>query len=198
MSLIDEKRLALMLLLAAKGSTGRPNEPVDGITRLQKLMFILVQEHKVTKRLKKIDFSAYAFGPFAPELYDEIGFLRNLGYLADGTKLDVGNLSGNSAPARDTDELDDAGVSFDFLMGDIAQDVPDRYQTERFSLSEKGLDEVKRRLKIVESEPELKDVVTGIEEVKSRFNMVPLRDLIRYVYDKYPEYAVKSVIAKAI
>jgi uncharacterized protein YwgA len=195
MSLLNEKRLALMLLLYAPGATGQTNEPVEGITRLQKLMFLLNKEHKVTSTLKTIDFTAYAFGPFSPELYDEIAFLRNMGLLASADTVD-GRVQ--ERPSRDAFEAENEQDLYDYLMGDVAENVPDSYQTEKFSLSQRGIDEVQGKLKASRGNSDVDSVMAAITDIKVRFNSVPLRALIRYVYENYPKYAENSIIANRI
>src|SRR5947209_16460589 len=83
-SVVNDERFTIMLLLYAKGATGRINEPVEGITRLQKLMFLLSKD-RVVAQVRKLKFEAYAFGPYRPKIYDHLAFLKNMRLLDDGT-----------------------------------------------------------------------------------------------------------------
>ncbi len=72
----------LMMLLAAPGARGTEGEPIQGTTRLQKLLFLMEHEAKL-KPTKGDDFAfaAWKFGPVSKELYDDLEKLENLGFL---------------------------------------------------------------------------------------------------------------------
>ncbi len=205
-SVISDERFTLMLLLYARGATGRLNEPVEGITRLQKLMFLLSKD-KVVAKVRALKFEAYAFGPYRPKIYDDLAFLKNLRLLDDGTKqntqfenasveeLIAAAENDPSVPVRDSTEFDEDTISFDFLMEGVATELPERYQTERYALSRTGFGEVESRLRRATSDVNLPSVLRTIEDTKTRFNQMPLRELLRYVYTKYPDSAENSTIA---
>ena len=70
--------LVLLLLWADDGC------PIDGMTRLQKLVFLVQMEVlRANPDVRvKFEFRPDRFGPLAPELYDEIEFLASVGMLA--------------------------------------------------------------------------------------------------------------------
>ena len=71
----------------------------------------------------------------------------------------------------------------------IALERPDKhYQT--YMLTQSG--EYRARLFLKSLHP---SVTEGLEEIKRRFNDLPLYSLLSYVYEEYPEYAKKSVFA---
>ena len=181
---LSGNRLALLLLLYGRGASGDLGEPIEGRTRLQKLMYLLNKEHRVVKSIANLKFEAYAYGPYRPELYDDLAFLKNMGYL---TSRETGSLS--------SDEMQNNVITFDYLMGGLQEDVPEKYETERYQLSRPGFEAVEHYLTGVKEDPKLPSVLAAIQEVKTRFNRMPLRQLLRYVYTKYPEDARESVIA---
>lgn len=65
----------ILLLLQADGG-----HPIDGTTRLQKLVFLVQMEvlHERPSVQIKFEFRPDRFGPLAPELYDEIEFLESV------------------------------------------------------------------------------------------------------------------------
>lgn len=208
-SVISDKRFTLMLLLYARGATDRLNEPVEGITRVQKLMYLLSKQ-KIISQVRNLKFEEYAFGPYDSEIYDDLAYLRNMRLLDDGapSRLSVQDATAEelmqvvnahtAVPVRDPTEFDeDENVSYDFLMGGIAAELPDRYQTERYSLSALGIKAVEQRLSRV-TDPNLPKVLSTIENIKTRFNQMRLRELIQYVYETYPDSAKNSVIADSI
>lgn len=204
-SMLSDRRFAIMLFLRAPGATGRENEPVDGITRLQKEMFLLWKEDDILKRLSKIDFAAYAFGPYDAKIYDDLAFLANVGFLAGSEDIGTEDLFENVSRSMESEsavkeaiEFEMEGVSFDYLMSGIDTSLPDRYTTRRYQLSSKGLSEVARRIGPGPIDKSLSTLLDAFERVKTRWNRASLRDLIRYVYGKYPEFATESVIADKI
>jgi uncharacterized protein YwgA len=69
-------RRNLLLLLVGTDPGG-----VGGITRLQKLLFLLEREEGLEPTERGFEFEAYKAGPYSPQLYDDLEFLENLGYL---------------------------------------------------------------------------------------------------------------------
>ena len=67
----------LLLLLYARGSSGKINEPIGGITRLQKELF-LVQKTLHDEGIKyKYPFRPYRMGPFSRDLYRDIEWMKS-------------------------------------------------------------------------------------------------------------------------
>jgi uncharacterized protein len=182
--LLSGKRVALLLLLYAKGASGDLCEPIEGRTRLQKMLYLLNKEHKAVRQISSLRFEAYAYGPYTAALYDDLAFLQNMGYLDTGTSSEVS-----------ADELSGNDVTFDYLMGGLQEELPERYETVKYALSQQGREVVQSYIRGVEADPGFAGVVKAIDDIKARFNRMPLRELIRYVYSKYPEDARESVIA---
>ena len=63
-----------------------------------------------------------------------------------------------------------------------------------YNLTEKGAKIVEK--KILPALP--KDLVDKLRKIVNKYNDMPLEDLIRYVYEKYPGYTVKSRIRETI
>jgi uncharacterized protein YwgA len=146
----------LVMLLYAPGTTGRANEPVKGRTRIQKLMFLTYQERGVKKEVKEeMKYFPHKAGPFSPDLWDDLEFLRLAKVVEDYGYLDEQN-----------EEL------------------------QEFKLSEKGL-------KLAEQLKEQVDpkILNLIRQIKNEYNAMPLRNLLRYVYARYPEYAIYSKVS---
>lgn len=80
--------LVLLILHACGG------RPVVGITRLVKLVFLFQAEVPAGGRRAPLggpfDFVAHRYGPFAPDIYDEIDFLQSVGMAeADGNQFAI-------------------------------------------------------------------------------------------------------------
>ena len=156
---------------------------VNGITRLQKLLFLLQKEEGLERDGANFAFRAYKAGPYSPEIYDDLEFLENLGLLDS-------EITAEATPAEAA-EID--VMSFENMMGENTSSEemsPDAYSERQFRLTLKG----KGRVEALLSRDEYKPVVEKIRRVKSRFGRYSLNDLLYYVYTKYPEMATESEI----
>jgi uncharacterized protein len=167
---------AIILLLGAPGATERDRGRIEGITRLEKLLFLLEMETDATSWLKeKADFSADNFGPFSSKAYQEIETLTSYGLITDSATL--------SESAEDSWESE-------HIIGEAAAEP---YATRNLALTEKGQRYYEKLLELLP--PEAESVVA---ELKRRFGSIPLRRLIRYVYQRYPAFTEKSIIRDEI
>ena len=102
-----DRRDVLLILI------GAGNEYIAGITRLQKYLFLVEQEHGVNPSGDGTDFEPYRFGPYDPNVYDDIQYLQNIGFLEPEDE-------GAKPQAETIEEMD-----FDFLApSDKAPPVP--------------------------------------------------------------------------
>lgn len=180
----------LTLLSIGIGANGLSPEGVEGITRLQKLLFLLDREEGVRPVDDGFDFTAYRAGPYSRKLYDDLEFLENLGLIESE--------SGSDATDAEVEEID--LLDFEGLLGDGAEGsggevtdgmgASDAYKERRFRLTEKG------RARVVEllASDRTKEIEGAIRRIRSRFGSHSLSDLLYYVYKKYPEMAVESEI----
>lgn len=167
---------AIVLLLGAPGATGRDQGRVEGITRLEKLLFLLERETEAENWLKEdADFSPDNFGPFSAKAYQEIEMLVTAGLVEDSATL--------SESPEDTWETEHI----------IGERTPEPYATRNLALTDKGQRYYRALLSELPSEAE-----SAIAELKRRFGSIPLRRLIRYVYERYPTYTDKSLIRDEI
>jgi hypothetical protein len=167
---------AIILLLGAPGATDRDRGRIDGITRLEKLLFLLEKETEATSWLKeKADFRSDNFGPFSAKAYQEIENLTTYGLISDSATL--------SESTEDTWESEHI----------IGEPVGEPYATRNLELTEKGKRYYGALLE--ELPPEAESVIS---ELKRRFGGIPLRRLIRYVYQEHPKFTDKSTIREDI
>jgi len=167
---------AIVLLLGAPGTTERDRGRVDGITRLEKLLFLLENETEAANWIKdKADFRSDNFGPFSAKAYQEIETLTTYGLVNDSATL--------SESAEDTWETENI----------IGEDTPEPYATRNLELTEKGQRYYAALLRELPRDAE--DVVS---KLKRRFGSIPLRRLIRYVYQRHPEFTDRSIIRDEI
>lgn len=121
---------------------------------MEKLLFLVKKE--VLDRLKRPEasnfylFSPYRFGPFSEDLYDDLEFLRDNGFV----------------------------------------DVKGEPGGETYTITHKGSGFLEAKLK-KRLPPEVAEEVI---RVTSKYAKLSIQDLIKYVYVRYPEYAVQSEI----
>lgn len=167
---------AIVLLLGAPGATEKDHGRIEGITRLEKLLFLLEKETDAMSWLKEdAQFRSDNFGPFSAKAYQEIENLTTYGLVTDSATL--------SDSAEDTWETEHI----------IGESTPERYATRNLELTEKGWRYYKALLTELPAEAE-----SVVSDLKRRFGAIPLRRLIRYVYQQHPEFTDKSLIRDEI
>ena len=165
----------------APGGTGSICEEIRGITRVDKLLYILLQEEEVWKHLQdELDFEPYDFGPYSNKLYDYVETLKDSGLL-------IAKNAGVSNVEQDFDAL-----VMEFETADVSIPKSD-VRVESMVLSEKGRKVGEKLFDVLT--PEERDALV---RVKKRFNQIPLKDLLRYVYTRFPQSATKSVVRDSI
>jgi uncharacterized protein YwgA len=180
---ISKKNTLLLMLGTGRDETNIANG-INGITRLQKFLFLLENEDCIKKIGDGYQFEAYKAGPYSPTLYDDLEFLENLGLI----KSEI------SGVATEEEEAD-MDFTFEELMDDeeLTDDeikTPDLYDEKRFRITKDGAVKVKAILEKEEFAP----VVDGIRKIKSKFGNYSLNDLLYYVYTEYPDMTTESEI----
>lgn len=143
---------------------------VEGITRLQKLLFLLEAETDFADIYEDIsfEFEPYKYGPFSERVYDALEFLIAIG----------------AVEAVETDG--------DF---DAIRDSEDQgpYAGKTFTLTEKGKKISHELNDILEDETKQE-----FEAVVAEYNDLSLHDLLEYVYRQHREYTIESEIKDEI
>ncbi len=181
------------LLLLLVGLDSNPSG-LGGITRLQKLLFLLEKEGDLIPTTGGYDFEPYKAGPYSPKLYDDLEFLENLGLL----KAQVTSATSEA----ETEEVD--RLSFDHLMGRDAEQstegdvdgaaTADTYEERRFHLTDQG----RKRIEQLLASDDFALVAKKIRRIKSKYGKYSLKDLLYYVYTRYPAMTTESEIRDAV
>ena len=164
----------ILLLLAAPTRWHQAEDRINGITRLEKLLFLVDQECGWQGILgKSFRFIPYHYGPYSKEIYEAVELLEEAGLLKEDRVF--------------TDsELDRAE---ELLYSDMTTEIS--YERQ-FQLTENGKDVAKY---LSNEHPNLQE---DISEIKNRYAGLTLQNLIFHVYHQYPEYAESSVIREQI
>ncbi len=152
---------------------------VSGRTRLQKMLFLLENEGQLDARsFAKFGFEPWKYGPFSKEASADVEFLENAG-LVQTCRI---------GPAAEPEWSELEELSQDYADDGGEYSPEQLFAQEEFSLTDRGAQFVRER---IESRipPKLKQ---AIADVKKKYNRMSLTSLLRYVYAKYPQYAVKS------
>jgi hypothetical protein len=174
--------LMLALLYADAGARAEPS-PVVGITRLEKLLFLLTADEGLLKDVppdEAFTFVPFRMGPWTQEVYDEVDFLESLGLISKESTE-----KRSAADAVHDEELF-SDLVIDKYQKSAAQ-VSD--EAEVFRLTEDGK---KKALALWNRLTD--DEKAKLRRIKQSFNTMNLRQLLRYVYKKHPEYTTESEI----
>jgi uncharacterized protein YwgA len=190
MSKINSAKDLIMLLLYAKGHKGVEREPIVGRTRLMKMIFLFDKEIRKQFNLGGTisdeafpDFRAYDYGPFSDQVYSELEFL-----------VDTGFVKPRSADVEE--DAPEEALEYEYWQAnsnvDNGSEMPKG--TEQFELTDVGRSFVEDEL--IKSFS--KDQWQNIERFKVRCTGMPLKAMLRYVYAKYPATTVKSKIKDSL
>lgn len=177
----------ILLVLEANERLLRKSS-LDGITRLEKLIFLLENETDFEGVGTFFLFEPHNFGPFSKGVYEAIEFVEGCD-LIEVREKSYPSLYATSDEVKLLSELLDSGVPDD--------SAPSESQiTERqFLLTDDGRTvATKIRDAIIRQRPA---DIKGLELVIKKYGRLPLNHLIRYVYRQYPAMTVKSIHPEA-
>jgi len=158
----------LMVLLLHAGDA-RSHDAVHGITRLQKLLFVLEQ----TVGAPGAGFYAYNYGPFNEGVNDAVHALRLAGFLTGAQE--TASAGPPSFAEMMATAVDRAGPG-------------DDSQVQEFELSDEGHEAAER---LRQSGRAYEQLFERIQDLRARWDTP---DLVERVYETWPEYAKESLI----
>ena len=163
----------MVLLLHATNSQGA--SAIRGMTRLQKLLFVVEQTFA-----SQSSFYAFNFGPFNEEVNDA------------ARALEVAGFTSSTEAAQSSDP-----PSFEDMMATVSRrSTPKTSEAVvEFALNDKG-HEVAELLR--HSTPAYERLFSFVENIKKDWDTPDVADLVERVYDTWPEYAEKSVIREEV
>src|SRR5580692_2935505 len=101
------RREMLLLLIGLNESSAE--QGLGGITRIQKLLYLLDAEEKIHPSGEGFNFEAYKAGPYSSRIYDDLEFLENLNFIKrsgpSGDDIEAGALS-TSAITSDSEQAE--------------------------------------------------------------------------------------------
>ena len=184
---VENSKDLLLLLLYTPGTTGGVNEPIRGKTRLTKLMFLFLTEYykkfDFDKKIKHApEFIPYKYGPFSKDVFEDLEFFENIGFVETTPEV-VPEISGAEIEelTRFNEEITIGSASYESSSYE--------YEEEIYRLTGRGCEYAERLFSDLSKKQ--KDALV---QLKKKYGSVPLYALLEYVYNTYPDFAVKSEI----
>lgn len=177
----------ILLLLYSPGYTGLTNEPIDGRTKITKMLFLFEKELSKKFKLGKLTgdedifkFTAWNFGPMSSTIFKNLDFLKNIGFVESAIA------SSHRLTAEEVDE-------YNYYREEDSENenLITEYKSEKFSLTQKGINFINDKGKY---RALTEDQKRYLQEYKSKLNKANLRDILKYVYLTYPDFTVNSKI----
>ncbi len=178
----------LLLLLYSSGEKSECCEPIAGRTRIMKMMFLF--DRKIKKDFLKNsgielisfpEFFAWDYGPFSKDIYNDLEFLINNGFIVNDP-LDI---------EKTRIELSE----HENWIEDFIFDEEDEFSSfienqESFHLTEIGKKFIEEKVYNKLSETQKNILI----KFKKSLNKATLDAILRYVYLEFPEFTSKSKI----
>lgn len=157
----------------------------NGITRLEKLVFLLAREAGLADIDGLFAFKAYKFGPYSKAVYEAADFLQSFGMVDVETKPYYSYFLAEEEKElqRDTETEEDSD-----------QPTPLGHE-RRFSLTADGK-ALAQKLRAA-WEKEYPDHIAKLDTIVQRYGSLPLNQIIRYVYRRFPAMAENSIHPEA-
>lgn len=196
---LDPEDIILLLLEANEKVLGK--FAVAGVTRLEKLLFLLQRETNFEKMDSFYEFTAHNYGPFSKEVYEALDFLEGVELIQVKERVhsshyaNVGEILllqeiANVGEIRLLQEISEEGEA-----EEVTTDNTIGVTEKLFTLTENG-HKVAQKLRQTIEKRRPKDI-EELNGIICRYGKLPLNQLIRYVYHKYPEMTVKSIHPEA-
>lgn len=176
----------LLLLLYINGK-----EPIKGSVRLTKMMFLFNEQIvPVLKRNgleseKLPEFIAYNYGPFSKDLYEQVDLFTGIGFMQVRDLNENEEMSGvdNIVEKEFVDECyeDDEETKSEnsyreYCITDIGSGFVESELLGKLTSSQLGL----------------------LRQYKKKITEMTMKQLLHYVYTRYPQYAEKSLIKNEV
>jgi hypothetical protein len=175
----------LLLLLYAKGKTGKLCEPIAGTTRLTKTMFLFEEEVKSyfdNHDLENLpEFIPWNYGPWSKDLLDYVEFFEGIRFIDVTLYRPAEDIS--VAEVKEPELWAEEMVVDDKETEDAirAEANKDMFEQKQYALTETGKKYVETKL-IPNLSPEQIEI---LDRFKKRISSISLYALLRYVYSNY-------------
>jgi hypothetical protein len=185
--------LHLFLYAPTSVDVNRKGTPVFGRTRLMKAMFLFEKEYQKdfedNKNQLDFNFEAYDYGPFSKDVLEALDFLISI----DCIQTD--NIS-EYETSRDDIDLDEKMLVEEAAINTICEINP--FYSQKFDLTKQGIDVIQDTTNFFSWEKLSDNQKRILISLKTKIVNTSLREILLYVYTKYPKYAQKSKILSSL
>lgn len=183
---LDREDIVLLILEANERLLRRPT--LNGITRLEKLLFLLERETDFEGIGEFFVFEPHNFGPFSKEVYGAVDFLSACELIEVHDKT-------YASPYSNSDELKLLSEISESDYSDQPEEGPVQVTEKQFALTDNGR-KVARIMRDAVQRRRPSDV-EQLDSIIRKYGTRPLNHLIRYVYRQYPDMTAKSIHPEA-
>lgn len=165
---LDKRTDFLILLLHTM-------KEIWGITKVFKFLFLMGKEEHLDNYVPDYySYCAYNYGPFEKAIYEDIEALKQYGLIEE------------RKPRKKKYKADE----------EIEEVLyPEKVQAI-YQLSNKGEQIAQALMKSAQKKDP--GIIKKINTIKSKYGYLSLKELLKYIYNQYPEYAKNSKIKKEI
>ncbi len=166
-------------------------QPILGAIRLTKMMFLFEKEIAPILKKEGLDsenlpnFFAYNFGPFSKDVYEQVELFKGIKF------IQVTNINANEEMAE-VDDLEEALYIDEMKNHGYALNSDGKYY--KYQILSTGERYVVEKIKqnITEKQEEI------LSAFKRKITSLSPKQILKYVYTKYPDYAENSLIKKEV
>ena len=166
-------------------------KPILGAIRLTKMMFLFEKEIAPILKKEGLDsenlpnFIAYNFGPFSKDVYEQVELFKGIKF------IQVTNINANEEMAE-VDDLEEAAYTDEMENRGYALNSDGKYyKYQILSTGERYVVE-----KIKQNISDKQEAI--LSAFKSKITSLSPKQILKYVYTKYPDYAENSLIKKEV
>ena len=162
-------------------------EPIKGSVRLTKMMFLFNEQIAPALKSKGLDsdklpdFIPYNYGPFSKDLYEQVDFFTGIGFMQVRDLNETEEMSG-------VDNIVEKEFADECYKDEDETKSENSYREYRIAAIGSGFVENELLEKITSPQLEL------LQQYKKKITEMTLKQLLHYVYTRYPQYAEKSLI----
>ena len=189
---LDPEDIILLLLEANEKLLGK--YALGGVTRLEKLLFLLQKETDFEKIDSFYEFTAHNFGPFSKEVYEALDFLEGFELIKVKERVHS-SFYANVGEALLLQEISEGEEISEEEIDEVKTGNAIGVTEKLFTLTENG-HKVAQKLRQTIDRRRPKDI-EELNGIIRRYGKLPLNQLIQYVYRQYPEMTVKSIHPEA-
>ena len=162
-------------------------EPIKGSVRLTKMMFLFNEQIAPALKSKGLDsdklpdFIPYNYGPFSKDLYEQVDFFTGIGFMQVRDLNETEEMSG-------VDNIVEKEFVDECYEDEDETKSENSYREYRITATGSGFVENELLEKVTSPQLEL------LQQYKKKITEMTLKQLLHYVYTRYPQYAEKSLI----